>query len=126
MDSKEPKKTEATRFFTSFRHAAAGIAFTFKHERNFQIHCFISVLAAAAGIYFHISAFEWVIVLILIAGMLSLELMNTAVEKTVDLVSKEYRPLAKAAKDAAAGSVLVFAILSFILGLVIFLPKIFG
>ena len=64
------------------------------------------------------------ILLFLIGGMLSLELMNTAIERAVDLITKDYHPLAKAAKDAAAGAVFVYALLSVIIGLIIFIPKI--
>lgn len=64
------------------------------------------------------------VVLVLIGGMLALELLNTAIEHVVDLVTDQYHPLAKAAKDAAAGAVCVFAVISCIIGLLIFLPKI--
>ncbi|MFY4774887.1 diacylglycerol kinase family protein [Metabacillus sp. RGM 3146] len=124
MDSKERQKTEWKRFVHSFRHAADGIRLTFKKERNFQIHCLLSVLTIAAGFYFDLTKMEWMVVLLLIGGMLSLELMNTAIERTVDLVTSEYKPLAKAAKDTAAGAVFLFAILAFILGIMIFIPKI--
>lgn len=124
MDSKERKKTEWQRFVHSFRHAADGIRLTFIRERNFQIHCFLSIITIAAGFYFNLTKTEWMIVLLLMGGMLSLELMNTAIERTVDLVTNEYKPLAKAAKDAAAGAVFVFAILASILAFIIFIPKI--
>jgi undecaprenol kinase len=63
-------------------------------------------------------------VLFAIGGMLSLELMNTAVERVVDLATKDYHPLAKQAKDIAAGAVFIYAALSVIIGAIIFLPKI--
>jgi len=60
-----------------------------------------------------------------ICGVLALELVNTAVERVVDLVTKEFQPLAKQAKDVAAGAVLLYAILSVVIGCIIFLPKMF-
>ena len=76
------------------------------------------------GVYFDITKLEWLFVLTAIGGMLALELMNTAIEKAVDLVTNETHPLAKAAKDTAAGAVLVYAIFSAVVGLIIFLPRI--
>nr|WP_235732322.1 diacylglycerol kinase family protein [Mycoplasmopsis anatis] len=69
------------------------------------------------------SIIEWMIIFLLIGGMFSLELLNTAIEHTVDLITDKHHPLAKAAKDAAAGAVCVFAVISCIIGLLIFLPK---
>ncbi|WP_235732317.1 diacylglycerol kinase family protein, partial [Mycoplasmopsis anatis] len=69
------------------------------------------------------SIIEWMIIFLLIGGMFSLELLNTAIEHTVDLITDKHHPLAKAAKDAAAGAVCVFAVISCIIGLLIFLTK---
>ncbi|MEK3807910.1 diacylglycerol kinase family protein [Metabacillus sp. SLBN-84] len=122
MDLKE--KSERERFLKSFYYAWQGIKMTLIHERNFQIHAAVCLIVTGAGLYFHLSAVEWIIVLFLMGGMLSLELMNTAVERVVDLVTADYHPLAKAAKDAAAGAVLIYAILAVMIGLLIFFPKI--
>lgn len=69
---------------------------------------------------------EWSIVVLLIGGMLALEMMNAAIERVVDLVTLENHPLAKHAKDLAAGAVLVYAISSVVIGLIIFVPKWFN
>ena len=82
----------------------------------------ISVLIA--GIYFKVSKVEWAILLLTSASVLTLELVNTGIERCVDLVTKEYHDLAKAAKDIAAGAVFIMSIFSVIIGIVIFLPKI--
>ncbi|MBT2710139.1 diacylglycerol kinase family protein [Pseudomonas sp. ISL-84] len=95
-----------------------------KRERNLQIHLFISIAVILLGLVFAISWIEWIIILFAIGGMLSLELMNTAVERVVDLATEEYHPLAKQAKDTAAGAVFIYAFLSVIIGTIIFLPKI--
>ncbi len=112
------------RFLKSFGYAVNGIRAVWKSEQNFRFHTFAMILIIALSFALSISRIEWCIILLLIFGMLSFEIMNTAIEKTVDLVTGEYHPLAKLAKDFAAGAVLLFAIASIIIGTIIFLPKI--
>ena len=81
------------------------------------------MLVVIFGLLLHISETEWFVCAVFIALVISLELVNTAVEAAVDLVTEERRPLAKKAKDAAAGAVLAAAICAAIVGCVIFLPK---
>lgn len=109
----------------SFRFAFEGIFTTIRHERNMQIHCFMAACVIVAGILFNISLTEWFTCFILFAHVMSLELVNTAMEAAVDLVTEEKRPLAKKAKDAAAGAVLIAAIFAAMIGLMIFVPKLF-
>lgn len=108
----------------SFFHAFEGIYNTFKSERNMKIHILIMTLVIICGFIFHITKTEWLICILLFAGVLSLEIINTAIEAIVDLVSPEFHPLAKVAKDAAAGAVLISAIAAAIIGLMIFVPYI--
>lgn len=110
-------------FFASFKYAWEGIVEGFLHGRNMKFHGIAAIAVIIAGFFTGLSAFEWLIIAILISGMMALELMNTAVEHVVDLVTKEYHPLAKKAKDTAAGAVLLFAIASAVAGCLIFLPK---
>ncbi|TXC89986.1 diacylglycerol kinase family protein [Metabacillus litoralis] len=124
MDLKDPKTSEWKRFYKSFKFAWNGIFQTFKSERNFQIHVYISSLMIILGFYLKFTMFDWVVILFLIGGMLALELMNTAIEHVVDLITEDYNPIAKAAKDAAAGAVLVYAILSVIIGVILLLRHI--
>ncbi|MCM3442082.1 diacylglycerol kinase family protein [Metabacillus halosaccharovorans] len=126
MDSKEPKNSEWVRFYKSFQYAWNGIVSTFKSERNFQIHVAISIIMFITGMVLRFSIIEWMIVLFLIGGMLALELINTAIEHVVDMITSEKHPLAKAAKDAAAGAVLVYAILSFIIGIILITNHLFA
>jgi undecaprenol kinase len=119
MDLKDPQISEWKRFYRSFSFAWSGIIQTFKTERNFQIHVLISIIILIVGYFVHFTKFEWIVILFLIGGMLALELMNTALEHVVDLITSEFKPLAKAAKDAAAGAVFVYAILSVIIGIII-------
>lgn len=107
----------------SFGYAFEGIFTCIRKERNMKIHCVMTLLVILAGLFFHISAAEWCICLTLFGLVMALELVNTAVEAVVDLVTSERRPLAKIAKDTAAGAVLIAAIMAAIAGLIIFLPK---
>ena len=108
----------------SFYHAYEGICYTVIRERNMHIHIIMALLVILGGAIFQISYEEWLVCLTLIALVISLELLNTAVESVVDLITTNDNPLAKVAKDSAAGAVLVSAIISAVIGVVIFLPKI--
>ncbi|APH04342.1 diacylglycerol kinase family protein [Bacillus weihaiensis] len=125
MDLKDPKSPEWQRFLKSFTYAWNGIYRTYRSERNFQFHVSIGMIVIVMGFIFHLNIFEWVVLLFLIGGMLALELMNTALEHVVDLVTDEYKPLAKSAKDASAGAVLVYAVLSAIIGVILFYNHLF-
>lgn len=111
------------KFFKGFTYAFEGIFLAMKNDRNFKVHLLAVGVVTIAALLTGMSKNEWLIILILFGGMLALEMMNSAVEKTVDLVTTEKHPLAKQAKDLAAGSVLVFAIISAIIGFVLFIPK---
>ena len=87
-----------------------------------KIHCMVAALVVIAGLIFGISVTEWCICLGLFGMVMALELVNTAVEAVVDLVTEERKPLAKIAKDTAAGAVLFTAIMAVIIGCIIFIP----
>ena len=110
----------------SFGYAFAGIWTGIRKERNMKIHCTALLLVVIAGMIVQLTVTEWCICIILCALVMSLELVNTAVEAVVDLVTEEKKPLAKIAKDTAAGAVLIAAIASVIIGLLIFVPHIAG
>lgn len=118
------KNKRAYSVLKSFTFALSGIISAVKCERNLQIHLAITVLIICMGMMFSISGIEWIFIIFAIGGMLSFELLNTAIERVVDLATEKYHPLAKQAKDIAAGAVLIYAVLSVIVGLIIFLPKI--
>jgi undecaprenol kinase len=108
----------------TFIHAAAGIGHTFRKEANFRIHVLVMALVMALAVVLQISATEWLFVTGCCMLVLTMELINTAIENLCDLVSGEYHPLIKTIKDVAAGAVLVSAVGSIITGGIIFLPKI--
>lgn len=107
----------------SFGYAFEGIFTCIKKERNMKIHCIMAGFVVAAGIILKISVTEWCICLMLFGLVMALEMVNTAVESVVDLVTSEKKPLAKIAKDTAAGAVLIAAIMAAVIGCIIFVPK---
>ena len=108
--------------FRSFGHAFAGIGRTIARERNMRIHVVVAVLAVVACALLRCTPVEWAIVIVLIALVFAAELFNTAIEAAVDLETRGRRhPLAKKAKDAAAGAVLVLAICAVVAGLVVYI-----
>lgn len=118
-------KEDETKLIFSFKYAFEGIITTIKEERNMFIHFLIAIIVVITGIYVRLSLNEWFICLLLFALVFSLELINTAIENTVDLVATKKNKKAKIAKDAAAGAVLIAAIFASIIGIIIFLPKFF-
>lgn len=114
------------KFFKSFDYAWSGILYGVKAERNLKFHLAAAITVLLAGLWTGLSVIEWSIVVLLIGGMLAFEMMNAAIERVVDLVTLENHPLAKRAKDLAAGAVLVYAISSAVIGLIIFVPKWFS
>ena len=118
----KPKEKEKP-LLKTLSYGFNGILYTLKHERNMVIHFLIMILVIIAGIVFKITFVEWGVCFVLFALVLSLELMNTALENVVDLVTEEKKPKAKVAKDASAGAVLVAAIFAVIIGISIFLPR---
>ena len=112
------------KFRESASHAIDGINYTASHERNFRIELAAACLVTLLSYFLKVSVVEWCILLLTISLVLVLEMVNTAIERTVDLVTKDYYELAKNAKDVAAGAVLIASMFSVILGILIFLPKI--
>ena len=108
----------------SFKYAIEGIYTGIKEEKNMKIHIFIMILVIIFGIILKIDKIEWIICIVLFGFVISIELVNTAIENTVDLVTLEKMHKAKIAKDVAAGAVLIATITSAIIGLIIFVPKI--
>jgi len=108
----------------SFRWAIHGIERTFATQRNMRIHGAAASLAAIAAALLDLGTLELLAVAGACAAVMAAELFNTAIEATVDLATAERHPLARTAKDAAAGAVLVLAALSVVVGIAVFAPKI--
>ncbi|WML40598.1 diacylglycerol kinase family protein [Neobacillus sp. OS1-2] len=113
---------KSSTFISSFSYALSGILMALKTERNMRFHFISSILVLGMSSYFSITKVEWIFILFIIGGMFALELMNSAIERVVDLVTLDYHPLAKQAKDLAAGAVLLYAALAIVVGIIIFSP----
>ena len=91
-------------------------------ERNLKIQIVIGILAIVAGFFFQLTTFEWIAVVLCISSVISAELLNTAIEKTVDLLQPEFHEIARRAKDFAAAGVLVVSIGAAVVGCLIYVP----
>lgn len=108
----------------SFGYAFKGIDDVIGHEPNMKIHVVVAILVVIMAIILKVSIIEWIILVLLIGAVLAAETINTTIENLVDMYTKEYDEKAKIVKDTAAGTVLILAITSAIIGLIIFIPKI--
>ncbi|MFD1772912.1 diacylglycerol kinase [Paenibacillus rhizophilus] len=117
-----PKNTAAgpKRFWKSFWYAAQGIRQAFRTEQNMRVHSGFAVLVLLLAALFRVPPGDWMLLLLAITLVLAAELLNTAIESVVDLVSPEIHPLAKAAKDTAAGAVFLTAAFAVIAGIYVF------
>jgi diacylglycerol kinase len=107
---------------TSFRYAFTGLGYLLRTQRNARIHVSISLVIVALGLWLGLSTTQWAVIALTIGVVLMAESFNTVVEVMVDLVTEEYHPLAKIAKDAAAGAVLLLAMVAVVIGLLILGP----
>ena len=108
----------------SFGYAFKGIDDVIEHEPNMKIHAVVAILVVIMAFILKVSIIEWIILVLLIGAVLAAETINTTIENLVDMYTKEYDEKAKIVKDTAAGTVLILAITSAIIGLMIFIPKI--
>lgn len=108
----------------SFKYAFNGLWLAISENQNLRIHFLAAILVAILGVIFRINAFELGILGITILLVIAAEMINTAIEEMVDLITTEHRKEAKRAKDVAAGMVLVTAMGSIIVGILIFVPHI--
>lgn len=108
----------------SFGYAFKGIDDVIEHEPNMKIHVMAAILVVIMAFILKVSIIEWIILVLLIGAVLAAETINTTIENLVDMYTKEYDEKAKIVKDTAAGTVLILAITSAIIGLIIFVPKI--
>ena len=108
----------------SFGYAFKGIDDVIEHEPNMKIHVVVAILVVIMAYILKVSIIEWIILVLLIGAVLAAETINTTIENLVDMYTKEYDEKAKIVKDTAAGTVLILAITSAIIGLIIFIPKI--
>jgi diacylglycerol kinase (ATP) len=113
-------------WFSSFNDAATGLVRAARTQRNIRYHLLFAFLAVMASLLLNISRTEFIMMTLVIGMVITAELFNSAVEEAVDLVSENYHPLAKTAKDTAAGAVLVASAVALTCGYLILAPKIRG
>jgi len=119
-DAKEKHTFKALK--KSFKYALNGVFTALSICRNLKIHYLVAFIAIASGFYFNITYLEFAIILLAITLVVTLEMINTALEKVVDLLTEKYHILALIAKDVSAGAVLIASIMAFIIGALIFGP----
>ena len=125
MPTKEKEIFDAVKRAKSFNHASRGIGLFIKTTPNAWIQLFMGALAFFLGFFLNISETEWLFIILSTGFTLVAEAFNTAIEIDMDLTSPEYHPYARDTKDVAAGAVLIAASTSLLIGLIIFLPKIY-
>ncbi len=110
-------------FLRSFVFAFDGIAHVVRTQRNMRVHLLVAALVTLLGVWVRLSPTEWAICALTMGVVFAAEMLNTVIESLVDLASPDHHDLAKIAKDAAAGAVLVLAIFATLVGIFIMLPK---
>ncbi len=124
------KKTEKThpsrisRTIKSFNYAVEGVIYTLKKERNMKIHFIIAFVVLISSLFFNFSRLEFLILFSTISIVMIAEMINTAIEKVIDLYTDQYHPLAKISKDVAAGSVLIAALNAVVVAYLLFFDRV--
>ncbi len=128
MISRDERKRQKglKKFFHSFTYPIKGLRYAYRNEQNLVVDVGMAILVVIAGFIFKVSVTEWALLALTIGLVISCELINTSIEAVVDLVTEEYHPLAKVAKDTSAAAVFIFAIVAVIVGIIIFGPKLYA
>ena len=117
-------KFSITKRLKSFKYAFNGLIILFKEEHNARIHLFATICVVIAGFLLEIAKIEWFAVIFAIGFVIALEIINSSIENIADFVSPEKNKKIKKIKDLSAAAVLISAITAFVIGLIIFIPKI--
>lgn len=127
---KSPKRNKDTgnfieRYWKSFNHAIDGIIYGIRYEHNMIIILLATIVVTVAGFYYQINNYEWLFIITICGLIAACEMINSSIEATIDLITTNYSPLAKIAKDTASAASLILCITALIGGIIIFVPKIF-
>lgn len=114
---------EVHKFLRSFNYAVAGIIHSLKTQRNMRIHFTAALFVLGLGLYLRVDSRDMLFVFFAIAFVIIAEMINTAIEAVIDLYTQNYHPLARAAKDIAAGAVLIAALNSIVVAYIVFYPR---
>ena len=118
----ELKKRGFKRFLASIKYSVEGLIYAYRYEQSLWIHGIFTILAVALGIIFQIKLSEWAIVFIALGAILVMELINTAIEAVVDLVTLEIHPLAKIAKDCGSAASFIMSFVALAICLFVYGP----
>jgi len=113
---------EIKSFLRSLKHAIDGLSYAVKHERNFRIELFLAVVVVCLIFIFRVKNWETIVLIIMIMWVLIAELINTVLERVVDILKPRIHPYAHLIKDLMAGVVLISAVVSVVVGIIIFYP----
>lgn len=119
------EKLKNKNFIDASKNAITGIIYTIKTQRNIKIQLVIAIIVIGFSIYFNLSITEWLFIVFAIMLVLICELINTAIEEAVNLNTDKFHPIAKISKDVAAGAVTLASLNAVIIGMIIFVDKIF-
>ncbi|PIP28594.1 MAG: diacylglycerol kinase [Candidatus Moranbacteria bacterium CG23_combo_of_CG06-09_8_20_14_all_35_22] len=112
-------------FFKSFAHAFRGLKYAIINERNFQNELLVAIIAFGAMLYYRVTRLETIVIITMVMAVLVMEMLNTIVERIIDILKPSVHPYARLIKDLMAASVLLTSIMALIIGLVIFIPYVF-
>jgi diacylglycerol kinase len=121
--SAEPPRNHKGSLAQSFRHAFEGLSYVLRSERNARLHLLAALAIISLGLWLRLPPTEWALIIAAISLVFAGEMLNTVVELTVDLVMPDENPLAKHAKDVAAGAILVAAVTAVVIGLIVLGPR---
>lgn len=122
MTPRPPFRPQRTGFVMGFKYAGEGLLYALRTQRNFRFHLAVTIIVLITGYGLRLPAISWAILMLTIGFVVVAEMVNTAAETLVDMVSPDYHPMAKLVKDLAAGAVLVTAIVAVGVGLLILGP----
>ncbi|MDO9231300.1 MAG: diacylglycerol kinase [bacterium] len=117
--------TRVKEFFKSFSHAFRGLRYAIKNEKNFQNELIVAIIAVSFMFYYRVTRLEMIVITTMIMAVLIMEMLNTIIERIIDILKPGVHPYARLIKDLMAASVLLTSILALIIGLAIFIPHIF-
>ena len=123
FDRESVKVRGFKRHLASWKYSMQGLAYAYKYEQSVLIHFVCTIIAVIGGILLDISLSEWLLIFISLGSVLAIELINTAIEATVDLVTTKIHPLAKIAKDCGSAATFVCGLIATVISLGIFIPK---
>jgi len=118
------KKHGFARFIRSWSYSFDGLKYAYKYEQSMLIHVFVTIAVIIVNILLKVSGMHWLITIMAIGMVLAAELINTAIEAVVDMVTLEIHPLAKIAKDCGSAATFVLSVMAAAIGCVVYIPYI--